>query len=472
MNPKTLGIFAGAAAICGVALFLVVKGGGGTTLPPPPPPPPLDNPNTPTPQSDVTFGDRVKAHATLSQSYVLSATSSEVFLNVDLTAAAAGGARQPFSAALVIDRSGSMAGAKIDSARDAALGFLQRLRDDDQIAIVTYGSDVSADLSLSRVGNVRGQAQRIIASIDAGGGTNISGGLNRAIRELSSGQGARRVMLISDGRPTEGERSPQRLAAIAGDGRETGLSFSSLGVGLDYDENVMEGIALRGGGGFYHLRRAHEMANILGKEFKAVETMVASSVRLRVAPGPRIQISEVFGYDLSREGNAVVIHLGDLSQGEQRRLVARATLNAGAPALESFANLGLTYRVPATGSGESASAGLSIAATNQAQLVTSSFKPDVVVAAHKVEAQAAVQESMRSMAKQDRGAAVAKIQRAKARLYEAAKAAPAAAAPALQAEAEAFGAMEQKAADVSFDSDDGKDWVKSTRARSFSSQRE
>lgn len=470
MNPKTVGIFAGAVALSAVAAFLVIRGGGPTPNPQPPPRPPVV-PNVPAPQADVSFGNRVKAHATLSQAYVMSATSSEVFLNVDLTAVNSGGARQPFAAALVIDRSGSMAGAKIDSARDAAFAFLNRMRDDDQIAVITYGSDVTADVRLNRVGNVRDQAQRHIAGIDAGGGTNISGGLHRAVRELAAVGGARRVVLISDGRPTEGERSPHRLAAIAGDGRERGLGFTSIGVGLDYDENVMEGIAMKGGGGFYHMRRAAELSGILAKEFKAVETMIAADVRLRIDPGARVTVSEIFGYDLQREGNAVVVRIGDLSQGEQRRLVARATLNAAAPALETFAGLGLSYRVPATGSGETASGGLSVTATDQAQLVSASYKPDVVVAAHRVEAQAAVQESMRDMGKRDRGAAVAKLKKAKARLFRAAEAAPAAAAPALKAQAEAFGELEQQAEGVAFDSDDGKDWVKSTRAKSYSSQR-
>ncbi|MBN2360402.1 MAG: VWA domain-containing protein, partial [Deltaproteobacteria bacterium] len=368
------------------------------------------------------------------------------------------------------DRSGSMAGAKIDNAQDAALAFLNKMRDDDQLAIVTYGSDVTVNLRLNHVGNVRGAAQRIIRNIDAGGGTNIGGGLRTAVQQLAATGGPRRVVLISDGRPTEGERRPQMLAAIAAGGREQGISFASIGVGIDYDENVMEGIALRGGGAFYHLRHFNMLAGIVTKEFQSIDTIVASDIRLRIDPGSNVSIEEVYGYDFGREGSSVVVRVGDISRGDQLRVVARSRVNTGGPALARFAGLGLAYRIPESGSGESATASLTYATTPDVAVASNSQKVDVVVTANKVAAAAMMRESMEKMASGQRDEGVASLKRAKVQLDLAAKRAPAAAAPALRREAARYNELEAKARSVSIESEDGQDFVKTNRAAAFSEQ--
>jgi len=473
MNPKTVGIFGAAGALCAVAIFLVVQQISGPTPQPPRPDPrpvPVPVPVVGTPDSDVTFGSRVRAHAMLSQSYLMQGSSNDVYLNVDLTPANIAGTRAPFAAAIVIDRSGSMAGAKIDNAQDAALAFLKNMRDDDQITIVTYGSDVTVNLRLAHVGNVRSTAQRIIRGIDAGGGTNIAGGLRSAISQLATANGPRRVVLISDGRPTEGERRPPMLASIAAEGREQGLSFTSIGVGIDYDENVMENIALRGGGSFYHLRQFAMLAGIMTKEFQSVDTIVASDIRLRIDPGSNVSVEEVYGYDFSREGSSVVVRVGDISRGTQLRVVARSRVNAGSPAVARFAGLGLGYRIPDTGAGESATASLTFASTPDIAIASGSQKVDVVVNSNKVAAASIMRQSMEQMASGQRAEGVASLKRAKAQLDTAASMAPAAAAPALKQEAERYNDLGAKAGAVQLDSADGQDFVKSNRAAAFSEQ--
>lgn len=472
MNTKTIAIFAGAASLCALAIVLSLEPAAqpGPSVPPPPAPPrppvPVD------PQSGVTFGaGRVQAQAQLSQSRLLSSSSSEVFLNVDLRAAEIGGDRQDLSAALVIDRSGSMAGAKIDNAREAALSFLSRLADSDQIALISYGSDVTVDIPLTQVGTIRERARRIISRVEAGGGTNISEGLRRAIHQLGSIPGARRVVLISDGRPTEGEMRVSALGAIAATGREQGLSFSAIGVGIDYNEDVMEHIAVRGGGFFYHLRHAVNLTEILAKEFRAIESLVATNVRLRIDPGTGITIDEVFGYDLENQGNIVVVQVGDLSSGEQRRVVARATARTSTAGISRFAGLGLSYTVPHSSAGESASAALSVAVTGDASLVHTSQNAEVVVAANKVQAAAVMRQSMAEMAKGHKHEAVQQLTRARAALKRAASVAPASAKPMLEFEESSFGAMQDEVEQMAPESEEARDFTKERRAKAFSDQR-
>ena len=207
------------------------------------------------------------------------------------------------------------------------------------------------------------------------------------------------------------------------------------------------------------------------REFQAVETLVASGVPLRIDPGPGVTVREVYGYTLSRDGQATLVDVGDMSAGEQRRLVARATVNSGSASVHSFANLGLSYQLPSRGTGESASASLSYAATVDQAVAMGSQDADAVVTASKVEAAAAVRDSMESMGNRDRGQAMAKLRKARARINQAAARAPAAAAPALKAQALEFDELEAKAGAVNFESEAGREFVKSKRASSFADQR-
>src|SRR5215212_4756502 len=81
--------------------------------------------------------------------------------------------RPPLRLALVIDRSGSMAGAKLDVAKRSAAWLVSRLRERDQLALVDYDDEVRL---LAPLGAPRDRLAHALAHIAAGGSTNLSGG--------------------------------------------------------------------------------------------------------------------------------------------------------------------------------------------------------------------------------------------------------------------------------------------------------
>ena len=132
-------------------------------------------------------GDSLKLTASLSDPYLLSGGSREVFLKLDLEAIQiAGRDRAPVNLALVLDRSGSMAGEKIENARKAARQLVAQLNEKDRFALITFGSDVTTLIS-SAVCTPEAK-QRMYAAIDGiyeVGGTNISGGVEAGLAEVA-----------------------------------------------------------------------------------------------------------------------------------------------------------------------------------------------------------------------------------------------------------------------------------------------
>src|SRR5206468_7602583 len=137
--------------------------------------------------------------------------------------------------AVVLDRSGSMAGEKLENARRAAHELVDRLNEKDRLAFVTFGSNVTPLFpSTPCSGEAKAQMHRAIDKIYDMGGTNLSGGLEAGLREVKAHAGeypVNRVVLISDGEANEGVTSHEGLVAISRHALRSGVSVTALGVG-------------------------------------------------------------------------------------------------------------------------------------------------------------------------------------------------------------------------------------------------
>jgi len=163
--------------------------------------------------------------------------------------------------ALVIDRSGSMSGAKMDLTKEAARATAETLPPVDLIAVIVFDSQANPVVRLQRASN----RQRILADISritASGGTNILSGLREAVDELLPARARKKhIILLSDGQSPYDE-IPDLLDAASA----ARITVSAVGVGDGADQTLLKMIANRGGGRFYHTRDPASIPRIFSRE--------------------------------------------------------------------------------------------------------------------------------------------------------------------------------------------------------------
>ncbi|MFZ5438603.1 MAG: vWA domain-containing protein [Myxococcota bacterium] len=375
----------------------------------------------------------------------------DVFATIDLRAVEVPGVqRSAVNLAVVIDRSGSMSGFKLNQAKQAARQLVSQLTANDRLAIVHYGSDVkSLDGLLATPEN----KEKMLAYIDGifdDGGTNIAAGLTTGrdlLLSARSGFKVNRLILISDGQPTEGLVDFEPLTAVVRDIRGYGVSVSSIGVGDDFNERLMEAFAEVGAGAYAYLQDASQLAAIFQKDLNAAGTQVARGVALTFRVPKGAQLQRVLGYSqVSRrfDGDAelVTVALPDFAAAQQERVVAHLTVDGtSAGQAVDVSALELAYTDLLADRPTHDEARLSAMTTDQVQVVMDNRDKDAIVFAARARAADNVQKAAEAVERGD-GEGAKKLLQANTILFD--EAAGVSGAAAVQADLDSQKALEQE----------------------------
>jgi Ca-activated chloride channel family protein len=327
----------------------------------------------------------VRLAARLDRGAVLAGAPGEVRLEVTLTGdRSTTAARRPTDFYVVLDRSGSMEGDKIEHARSAVLQLIDQLLPDDRFALVSYASEAQLDVALATAGNAAAAAgprrwRQQVAAIEAGGGTAMSLGLDLALgtagAQRPAGRAAR-LLLLSDGLANEGDSTPEGLAARARRAAGAGIPVSTLGVGADFNEVLMTALADVGLGNYYYLPNAEQIAAVLATELSATRETVAEELEVSLVPASGVRVREVAGYPITVRGERVVFHPGTLFAGQERRIWV--TLETPAARGESLRLTGLQASYTSAGGRRSVAlpAPLQIACAGSQQQVLAAIDRD------------------------------------------------------------------------------------------------
>jgi Ca-activated chloride channel family protein len=240
--------------------------------------------------------------------------------------------RSPVTIGLVLDRSGSMHGQKIATARMAALAVLDRLGEQDRVAAVVFDHEVDVlQEAAPASAEVKARLRAELKSIQARGNTALHEGWLTGCRviapESASGNGLSRCFLLTDGLANVGVTDAEQIAAQAADVRaNAGIGTSPFGIGSDYDEGLLGRMAVADGGQFHNLRSPAEIATTFLGELGELLAVAVRNVRLEIeaAPGTSAELISPFWLYQSSDGAARwSVSLGDLLAGEQRDVVVR-----------------------------------------------------------------------------------------------------------------------------------------------------
>jgi Ca-activated chloride channel homolog len=232
---------------------------------------------------------------------------------------------------IVLDRSGSMQGAKIRDARQATLDLLSSLSPGDRFALITYSDDVTRHCGLMDLTPAnRASLETMIRNIQPGGSTNLGGGLQEGIRALQEGRRKGlpgRVILISDGLANRGITDPKALGAMASTAIEEAFAVSTVGVGSDFNEHLMTSLADRGAGNYHYLENPATFAEVFLKEFLHTREVAASSLEIRIPLPQGASMVHAAGYPVEVRDGCAVFHPGDLRSGQARQLFVTLRLD-------------------------------------------------------------------------------------------------------------------------------------------------
>ncbi len=243
-----------------------------------------------------------------------------------------GRAYRPKNIAVVLDRSGSMADEqKLDYAKRAISSLVDQLGAADELSIVIYDNEVYTLLPHQRVTD-KERIKELLRRVTPGGSTNLGGGLAEGFRQLEESPtdlSINRVILLSDGLANQGITDPRELERIAHSYRNRSVSLTTMGVGLDYNEDLMMGLAEAGGGNYYFIEQPRQLAAFFERELGGITTVVAQNAVVGLTLGRGVAVKDVIGYEWNNEDGRITIPVGDLSSNDRREITVELEIPEG-----------------------------------------------------------------------------------------------------------------------------------------------
>ncbi|MFN3430268.1 MAG: vWA domain-containing protein [Candidatus Sericytochromatia bacterium] len=284
--------------------------------------------------------------------------------------------RPPLNLSLVIDRSGSMQGDKIAYARQAAAFAVEQLTPQDRVSLVAFDDEVNVLVPSTRV-EYKALLLGAIRGIEPGGSTALHEAWRQGGLQVSHHLAAdhlNRVIVLSDGLANVGETNPDTIAADVHKLAKLGVSTTTLGVGDDYNEDLMQAMAKSGDGNYYYIQSPDQLAAIFGAELQGLMGMAGHTVSLGLAAQNGVVVQDVLN-DLDKTATGRY-KLPNMVMGNPIEVVIRLKVPA-VHAETELLTVRLAWNHPDAAERQVLHASLRLPAVSEAQLVEFPLNEDV-----------------------------------------------------------------------------------------------
>lgn len=236
--------------------------------------------------------------------------------------------RPPLNLGFVLDKSGSMSGQKLDYAKQAIAYGIEQLLPSDRLSLTLFDSHVETAIASTLATN-KSALLRTVKAIRSGSATALHGGWvngGMAVSAYLHPEQLNRIIILSDGLANVGETDSDTIANDVHGLMKTGISTSALGVGRDYDENLLEAIARSGDGNFFHIASPEDLPQIFETELQGLAGTLGRHVTLRCSPLGAVHRSQVVN-DLATDESGG-IQLPNLTVANPIQVVIRLQIPA------------------------------------------------------------------------------------------------------------------------------------------------
>lgn len=191
----------------------------------------------------------------------------------------------PLNLCMVIDRSSSMRGERLAQVKEAAGRIIDQLGQEDYFGLVTFNDRADVLINAQRVTN-RADLKQAFNRIEAAGGTEMARGMALGLQEIQRPmliRGISRLMILTDGR-TYGDEST--CVEIARRAQNRGIGISALGIGSEWNEDLLETMTANENSHTAYIQSAQEVSSVFADELKRMHSVFAQRVRLNISVRP------------------------------------------------------------------------------------------------------------------------------------------------------------------------------------------
>lgn len=236
--------------------------------------------------------------------------------------------RPPVNLCLVLDRSGSMSGEKMEKAKAAALEAVRRLDPEDMISVVIFDHEVETLVPAQSAANSEWIESRI-REIASRGNTAIYGGVSQGaaeVRKHADGRYVSRMILMSDGLANVGPSSPGDLGRLGASLLKERISVTTVGVGTDFNEDLMTQLAQNSDGNTYFVENSRDLPRIFAAELGDVLSVVAREVKVIIQCAEGVKPIRIIGREGVVHGDSVELYLNQLYGGQEKFALVEVTV--------------------------------------------------------------------------------------------------------------------------------------------------